>query len=436
MTKRFTGRRAVLVAAVAVLGTTAATTIGTGPSPATIYADFADASPLIVGNEVKLGGVRVGQVRSIRVRDGRARVALRLDPAALPVHRDARVTIRPVSLLGERYVALDRGTPTAPALQDGGVIPVANTGRSVDLDQVLDAVDKPTGKALAALLTTVGEGMNGHGKDVDAAVRALAPAMTDADGLVRLLDQQTDLLTSLVDRVTPVAGALSGEQGKVLDRLVGSADQLLATTAANEEALDDTLSRLPGTLADARRTLSRLAGVAQSTTPTLAGLRPTTDNLTQISSELEQLSDAADPALAGLQPVLSRARELLAQAAPVVATLEQAGPDLRATARGARPIATALSGNIRNVLDFVRLWALTTNGHDGLSHYFRGNFVVTAETLTGPIPGGGDLLPSSDLTGLLPQLPSPKVVEDLTDVTGLTSSQEESLLNSLIGGSL
>lgn len=102
--------RVALVAFATVLATTAAAAgfaIEDGDGR-TVVAQFASAAPLVHGNEVKLDGVVVGEVLEMHPRDGFADVILQLDPEALPLHRDARVTIRPVSLLGERFVDLER----------------------------------------------------------------------------------------------------------------------------------------------------------------------------------------------------------------------------------------------------------------------------------------------------------------------------------------
>lgn len=430
-----------VVALVAMAG--AATELSHGGQRPVVYAEFADASPLIVGNDVKLSGVKVGSVESIAVQDGRARVGLRLDQAALPLHRDATATIRPVSLLGERYVALDRGSPSAPALGNGGVIPPSQTGRSTDLDEVLSAIDRPTGEGLAALITTLGEGTQGQGKEVARALAVLAPAMKQTDQLARLLAQHNSLLTSLVDRVQPVASALAADDGRSMNRLVKSADAMLQATADKRAAIEASLTTLPGTLSKAQATLSRLAGVADATTPTLASLRPVTDDLSQISAEIQGFADAANPALASAKPVLERADRLLDVAAPEVRALRPAAGDLRGVARAARPLATDLINNLSNILDFVRYWALTTNGADGLSNYFRAHLVVTPETVGGPVPGGGSLgtippggvptgpgLPPVPMLSHLPALGTPAA----GNVTGLTPAQESSLMNQLLGG--
>ncbi|WP_338051680.1 MlaD family protein [Pseudonocardia acidicola] len=423
----------------------AATVIGAtagngGMDKDVLSAEFTDAGPLIIGNTVKSSGVKIGEVTSISVRNDRALVMMQVQRGAgLPLHADASARIRPVSLLGERYIDLDRGSPSAPILPADQPIPVDRTGSSVDLQDVLNAMDQPTSTALAAMVTTLGEGVNGQGQNIDGAIRALAPELARTDQLVRILNDQNKLLTSLVDRVQPVAGALATDGGANLDRLLDSAHLLLRTTAANRSALEDSLQQLPLTLSRARRTLAQVAGVAEATTPTLASIRPVTDNLTDISGELQQFSEATDPALASLGPVLTEAKQLLDEAAPVVRALRPAGQDLGAVAASTRPIVQQLTENLSAVLDFIRFWALTTNGYDGLSHYFRAYVVITPNSLTGPIPGGSHLLDALPQSVNLPNVPGPTGAPvlgqpDAGNPTGLTPAQEQGLMGQLLGG--
>lgn len=436
-----------LVAVVALLCTSAcASMVGNSSDDAgsTVVADFADASPLLQGNDVKVNGVKVGEIASLTVVGNHARVAMKLTPAALPVHRDARATIRPVSLLGERYVDLNRGTPSAPLLASGGMIPASQTGQTTDLDQVLNTVDDPTGRSLAALVTMLGQGMQGNGGNVDATVRALAPAMTDTDRLAKVLNQQNALLNNLVDHTQPVTQSLAADNGRTLDGLVESAHQLMGTTAANQAAMDQSLAQLPSTLSTAHATLAQLAGTANAVTPTLQDMRPTTNNLTAISQELGRFADSADPALAHAQPVLVKLQGLLDQARPVADQLRQMGPDVQSTAASAKPVVGALAvNNMATAMDAVKFWALTTNGHDGLGHYFRGMAVINPQTATGPVPAPvPGIAPAPLPVPPPPGLPAPGVPGGLLapapppdgGATGLNQNQESGALQFLLGG--
>lgn len=376
--------------------------------PFTIVAEFDSASPLVVGNEVKIFGVPVGRVERMEVHDGKAAVTLSVDPSALPLHNDAHATVRPVSLLGERYVDLDRGSPAAAVLRPGGSLPTSQTGQATDLDQILNTVNEPTGKSLSALVSVLGEGVQGNGPNADATMKALAPAMTDTNKLVGVLNDQNTVLNQLVDSASPVASALASDQGKSLDGLVKSTNNLLGTTAAKQQGLQDSLTELPGTLAQARKSLGDLTGTAQATAPTLQAMRPTTDNLSAISGELNRFSDSANPALANADPVLHRADQLLTQARPVVADLKKAGPDLRGTAAGAKPIVNNFTDHLPGFWNFIQGWALTTNGKDGLSHYFRALITVNTDEVTHLLPPPGVAAPpgpGSAPDPSLPQLP-------------------------------
>lgn len=427
-----------------------------------LYVYFEDASPLIEGNDVKASGVKVGEIGSIEVEDGIAKVGLVLDEEVLPIHEDATARVRPVGLLGERYVEIDRGTPDATVLEDGASLSVEHTSRATDLDEVLSMVDGPTGKALSFLVTTLGQGILGRGEKADQAIQALAPAIEDTDRLARILDDQNAVLTELLTSVEPVARQLAVEDGRQLDALIEAADQTLAATARNDAQLADTLAQLPDALSETRVTLRALADAAGSTTPVLSALRPLTDDLVEVSDELATFSRSAAPALDGLDPVLAQADILIARARPVARILADLAPGMEATADHGREIGTQLLGNIETVMNFIKYWALTTNGQDGLSHYFRAHVVVSTATGTGLLPTGeqpkpppgdrspldlgedlldqaGPLLDGLDgltnpVGGLLGNRSSRTKAPEGGTATGLTEAQEQSLLSYLTGG--
>ncbi|MFC7500428.1 MlaD family protein [Nocardioides sp. GCM10030258] len=442
---------------ITVLALAAAATVAAGRSDENdqveLTAVFSDASPLYEGNSVKASGVTVGKIESITLVDGAARVRMRVERSILPLHTDAKAVITEQDLLGERYIALDRGSADAPILdEDRAVIEKANTSRTVDLQSVLDNVDNPTGTALAALFTTLGEGSASRGRDISDAMKALTPAMRQSGQLASVLSSQNDLLAHLVDTVEPVLSAVAVDNGKKLDGLVDSADRTLGQIAADRDAVRKALTRLPSTLAAAQQTLARVARVADNATPTLAAMRPVTTDLSDISVELRRFASAADPALASLRPVLAHAQELIDRAAPVAVALRDAGPDVRKTASGGRRLVdTALSGAaLGDLLEFVKNWALITSGYDGLSNYFRVEALVTPKALittaagavpglgngsaSGPAPGGATPKAKTPLIPKLPDLSNLTGLLGLDGATGLSQNQESNLLSQLLGG--
>jgi phospholipid/cholesterol/gamma-HCH transport system substrate-binding protein len=220
---------------------------------------------------------------------------------------------------------------------------------------------------------------------------------------------------------------------------VAGARTVLAATAANRSQLAAAMQSLPDVLTQAQRTLAQLAGVSNNALPMLRDLRPTTDSLVGISTEISRLADAADPALAGLEPVLRHGLQLVNAARPVIGQLASAAPAAQQTVSALSQVGLGLVGNdekLSNLLDFIKFWALTTNGQDGLSHYFRAHVVAETEIATSPIRTPPTSSPNKKG---VPGVPLAKTLGSLhatvNTVTGLTSQQEHSLLSQLLGGS-
>ncbi|WP_110207799.1 MlaD family protein [Nocardioides daejeonensis] len=467
---------AALAAALLVTGFFAVTMLDDDEDSVEVVAIFSDASPLLPGNVVKAAGVNVGTIDDIEVEGGQARVTMKLDRSVLPLHKDVTATITTQDLLGERFVRLDRGTAEQPELGSPMVIPQSQTSRVVDLQDVLNSVDTPTAEGLSALVTESGEALRGHGKKTDAALAALAPAMRQADDLAAILRDQNALLGRLVDTATPVASALAAGDGKDMDKLVDSATELLETLAGERDALRASLNELPSTLEGARATLAELAGVTGPATRTLRELRPVTGDLSTISGELTRFADAADPALGSLPPVLKEAKRLLDAAAPVVSALRPAGDGLVSTSRSADQLTSgSLSGkSLTDLMEFVKGWSLATSDYDAISHYFKAMVPLSPNALgdtaagllpilpddilhglpvpTAPdlnLPGRDDNEPEPDKSGtdngagksdptglgaLLDGLLGGGKKQQQQSATGLTATQEQSLIQQILGG--
>ena len=87
------------------------------------------AAALVKGNEVRIGGARVGAVDTIttrRLRDGTsvAVIGMKLERAVSPLPKDSTIIIRPKSALGLKYVEITRGT-SDDGYRDGDTIPVS-----------------------------------------------------------------------------------------------------------------------------------------------------------------------------------------------------------------------------------------------------------------------------------------------------------------------
>ncbi|GAB4009125.1 MlaD family protein [Nocardioides ultimimeridianus] len=454
------------VAIVALLVSGFALVGRTPDSDGTLTAYFQDASPLERGSEVRIDGVKVGKVDSIDLDGKVAKVAMTVQKQVLPLHQGARLEIKPINVLGENYVSIVDGKPTAP-YDASAEIPVDRTSSVVNLQDVLNTFDDPTSTGLAALVAALGDGVAGNGTKAAQAIRALAPTMSDLTGLGRIIRQQNGVLSSLIDKAAPVSAALTRNNGRDLDVLIANAKATLSALGDNQTAIEQTIKQLPTTLIEARRTLDDLGKVSDSIAPTLRDARPVTSHLSTISDEITNFSTYAAPAFRNFATLLVHADGLIKAARPIAADLRKHGTNLRNTAHRTVPVGNQLLDvHLQDLMDFVTKWALSTNSRDAISHYFRGVVFVTPQalnTLAGNkvLPGGlsqpslggvtGGLTnglqgtvqgltgalggtKGNPLTGLLGSLLGGNKRTSSRSATGLSSTQEHALLDQLIGG--
>ena len=152
-----------------------------------VTASFSEAGQLAAQADVRIAGVPVGRVTSIEpdVETGRSLVVLELDAEHAPLPADAGAILRQKTLLGETYVELTPGTDAAPPVPEGGRLADGRIGETVELDEVLRALDPETRVAFQDWMQTQAEALDGHGRDLNDALGHLAPLAEDAGRLVR-----------------------------------------------------------------------------------------------------------------------------------------------------------------------------------------------------------------------------------------------------------
>src|SRR3954463_16372654 len=143
-----------------------------------LRADIPNAANLVVGNDVRIGGTRVGTVSAIDpvVRGNgavAARLTLKLDTTIKPLPVDSRVIVRPRSALGLKYVQIDRGRRRR-GFQDGATIP----GRSaraapVAFDEGLTTLDDRPRAAGRTNIDELGTAFAGRGAGLNRAIEEL-----------------------------------------------------------------------------------------------------------------------------------------------------------------------------------------------------------------------------------------------------------------------
>lgn len=324
----------------------------------TVRALASDAGQLVKGNEVQVGGVPVGSVKSVTLDedDRLAELELSVNDEMAPLHEGTTATIRNPSLtsVAGRYVALVPGPNDAPEISDGGEIPTEDTGEIVDLDQLLNSLDPRTVGALSQVVRGSADAANGRGKQLAAAIESLNPALSrsavalgevtrDQRALERLVVNTAGIAETLAARRDAVAGGTAAA-GEALTAIADQSAQLSSALAKAPPALREaipTLASVRGLLADLDPAVSEARPVARGLSRLLPALRPASSRLRGVLPELRALvrspgpdDDATDllvrlPQLAGEGvPLLSDLTRVLGEARPVLQEVRPYIPEL------------------------------------------------------------------------------------------------------------
>ena len=164
-----------------------------------LKAEVPSAAALVRGNEVRIGGSRIGTVDSIttkRKEDGTsvAVLGLKLERDQMPLPRDSTLLIRTKSALGLKYVELTRGR-SDDGFGDGDTIPLtAATPAPVEFDEFVNMFDDKTREAMRTNLDGFGTAFAGRGASLNQAIAAFRPLLADIVPVAQnLSDPNTNL---------------------------------------------------------------------------------------------------------------------------------------------------------------------------------------------------------------------------------------------------
>jgi ABC-type transporter Mla subunit MlaD len=157
-----------------------------------LKAQVPNADALVKGNEVRIGGVRVGIVKTVvpvQLGNGNlaAELSLSLDKSADPLPVDSTITIRPKSALGLKFLQITPGT-SSQGFAAGETIPLtAAKPEPVDIDQFFDMFDKPTRDAIRQNLAGFGNALAGRGPQLNEAIGALRRLAVNGQPVLRTI---------------------------------------------------------------------------------------------------------------------------------------------------------------------------------------------------------------------------------------------------------
>jgi phospholipid/cholesterol/gamma-HCH transport system substrate-binding protein len=399
--------RKAILAILAVVAVLAVVLLATGEDSDDSYlvrAIFDNSSFLVSGEEVRVAGATVGEIDSVDVtrpgeissyEDGRPRaipgkavLVMKIDdPGFQDFRRDASCTIRPQSLIGEKFIDCRPTLPRAPGsepppplreIAEGErgegqlLLPLESNSSTVDPDLINNINRLPYVQRFRLILNELGVGLAGRGEDVAEAVKRANPLLRDTTRLIGILSQQRERLAQLNTDSEQILAAMSRERASVAG-FFSNAGAAAEASAERGEDLEASFRKLPQFLRELRQTMRGLQGFSDAAAPVFTDLERATPAFTEATRALTPFSAASTVALRSLGAAGEEAGPKLRAADPVVRKIRNLARSgaVPTTQLAKFLVSTEKEGGWEGLVDLIYNTTAASNEFDRYGHFLR-----------------------------------------------------------------
>jgi virulence factor Mce-like protein len=289
--------------------------------------NIADGSDIVIGNDVREGGFRVGLVsdaKPVQLATGQvgAQLTLQLDQAHKNVPVDSFASIRPVSVLGTKYVNLQPGTSKL-LISNGGTLPITHTSVPVQFDDVFKTFDTKTRAAIQENLVGYGNTLAARGSSLNDTIAALP---------------------RLLRHLTPVAAYLSAPSTQLI-RFIGSLNQFMSAVAPVAQINVLLFRHMATTFGALAKNPSDLEQTIRQTPPTLAEGISSFPAQQAFLTDFTTLGGYLAPATASLQQTLPTINPAIEQGTRVLGLTPPLDKELQGVMNALKNLALAPGTN-------------------------------------------------------------------------------------------
>ena len=350
-----------------------------------LRAEIPGGSNLVVGNEVKLGGFRVGVVKDLQpgvAKPGEqaqkaddpqraiAVVDMKLDKTVEELPVDTKVQIRPRSALGLKYISLTPGD-SSKTYPPGATIPLKNSMKPIELDDFFGIQNAEFRRNQRTVFEGYGTALSGRGTDINELIRDLRPFLGHLEPVMRnLSDPDTEL-----NNFFRQSGRFSGQIAPVA-RTYASLFVNMATTF---EALSRHPDHLRGTIERARPTLDTAIDSFRVQRPFLRDSADLAEELRPVAAEIERSMPRIASALEVGAPVQAKAPTLYRNTEEVFHALHDLAEN---------PNTLLGLSSLRRTLEVVTPLVEYVAPYQTVCNYWNYYWTAISEHVSETVPGG------------------------------------------------
>jgi phospholipid/cholesterol/gamma-HCH transport system substrate-binding protein len=395
---------AALVLVVAVVLVVLLVSGGGSSNGYVVRAIFDNGAYLVNGEQVRVAGANVGEIKSVGVtmpgdvvaykdgepvtKAGKAVIELEIiDPGFQDFREDATCQIRPQSLIGEKFVDCRPTLPRAPGsepppelkqIPDGEqgegqyLLPLGSNGTSVDPDLINNIQTLPYAQRFRLIFNELGAGFAGRGADLEVLVKRANPVLRDVDKLFGTLSDQRDELAQLASDSDQILGPLARERRHVAG-FISNAGAAAEASSERGEQLEASLQKFPTFLREFRTTMTNLEGFSDAATPVMEDLGAAAPSLTDATRTLTPFSEATTVALKSLGEAGEASGPIFAEADPVIRKTTELSKTGVIPTRELAQLTTHLrkSNGWNGLVELIYNTSASLNGFDKYGHFGR-----------------------------------------------------------------
>jgi phospholipid/cholesterol/gamma-HCH transport system substrate-binding protein len=275
-----------------------------------VTAEFQNASQLVNGNEVLVGGLNAGLVKEIELGDeGQALVTFTVDEEFVPLPRGTVATVRQNSLSSVAGRQVQLTLPPAgdetEAIEDGGTLSQEETVSAVDLDEVFNTLDTKTVKDFKRVIKGFRDSYEGVSKQANAGFRYSNPFLSTSRRVFGELTRDTRAFESLIVDTAKLSGLLAERRSDV-SALVGNANAALGAIGSQRAALARAINLLPDFMRQANTTFVNLRAALTDLNPLVVASIPVAERLGPFFAEFRAAAADAVPTIRDLSEIVRR----------------------------------------------------------------------------------------------------------------------------------
>jgi phospholipid/cholesterol/gamma-HCH transport system substrate-binding protein len=357
---------------------------------------FQNAGQLVKGDDVQVGGRRIGSIREITLTDdNRARVRVEIQEPYAPLREGTTAVIRLTSLSGiaNRYISLTPAPSSAKELDDKSALPAGSTTDVVDLDQLFNALDPKARKDLQGVIQGFATQYDGRGKEAGQSAEYFNPFLSTSRRLVNQLTQDETALTQFIVNSSRAVTAVA-EKRDDLASLVGNTNATAGAIGSENVALSQALGLLPTTLRRANTTFVNLRATLDDLDVLVAESKPATKDLAPFLRELRPLVRSARPTIRDLRKLVTRPgtdNDLLDATRKLPRLQRVASPTFKNSEdalRRSQPVLEFIRPYVPEITGWFHDFGQVTANYDANGHFARIQPMFNAFSFTDNEAGG------------------------------------------------